>query len=479
MKIRTKLWVTASASIATAAIVGAVIFLSLQGLSAVRDEATRIQALQKEVAELRTTTFEYLTYHEERMFLQWWSKHARITKLLDGLQDEHKEAERIIEETRQNQKNVGDLFDKLTRDYRERRGNGLPPSGKARPDPSDRGRETILGGQLLLRTQYIVSNLLRLLSHTGGAMAEAQERMAMVLVFSVFLLVVMISVTSITIMKSMVKPIDELRRGMEVVGAGDLDFRIGTDRPDEIGDLSRSFDRMTEKLQAINGELEAFSHSVSHDLRAPLRHISGYIDLLKRHIPGGLDDKGRHYVEMITDSGAKMGRLIDDLLSYSRMGRAEKRDTMVALDDILREVLEDLRKDTRGRVIVWEKEPLPEVRGDPSMLRVVLTNLVSNAVKFTRNRPEARIRIGWTEGEGGEAVVFVKDNGVGFDMKYSDKLFGVFQRLHTMEEFEGNGVGLANVRRIVHRHGGKAWAEGAVGEGATFYFSIQHYREGI
>jgi light-regulated signal transduction histidine kinase (bacteriophytochrome) len=257
------------------------------------------------------------------------------------------------------------------------------------------------------------------------------------------------------------------------VGAGDLDFRIGTDRTDEIGDLSRSFDQMTEKLQAINRELEAFSYSVSHDLRAPLRHISGYIDLLKRRIPGDLDEKGRHYVEMITDSGAKMGRLIDDLLSYSRMGRAEKRDVTVALDDILREVLEDLRKETRGRIIAWKAEPLPVVRGDPAMLRVVLTNLLSNAVKFTRPRPETTIRIGSRQGENGEAVVFVKDNGVGFDMKYLDKLFGVFSRLHTLEEFEGNGVGLANVRRIVHRHGGKTWAEGAVGEGATFYFTIQ------
>lgn len=492
MKIRTKLWVTASVSIATAAIVGAVIFLSLQRLNAVRGEAARIQTLQKEVADLRSTTFEYLTYHEQRMYLQWLSKHARITKLLDGMQDVHKEAERIIEEIRQNHKNVGALFGMMTGSSRESRGNGALPSGKPRPEPSTRERDTILGGQLLMRTQYIVSDLLRLSAHTGSAMADAQEKMAQAIVLSVLLLVAVIAGASLTIMKSLVKPIDELQRGTEVVGAGDLDFRIGSERTDEIGDLSRSFDRMAgalsekeaqlrqraDQLEAANKELEAFSYSVSHDLRAPLRHVSGYIDLLKRKIGPQLDEKGRHYIEMIVGSGEKMGRLIDDLLAFSRMGRTEMRLAPVSLGDLLQDVLKELRGEARDRKIAWEIDPLPQVVADASMLRLALTNLLSNAIKFTRPRPEARIRVGYTDGADGEVVVFVKDNGAGFDMKYVNKLFGVFQRLHPTEEFEGTGIGLANVRRIIHRHGGKTWAEGAVGEGATFHFSIQRYREG-
>jgi signal transduction histidine kinase len=490
MKIRTKLMITASCSTATAAIVGAVIFLSLQGLNAVRGEAALIQTLQKEVAELRSTTFEYLTYHERRMYLQWLSKHARLTELLGGLRDEHKDADAIIEDIRRDHKDVGDLFGKMTGSPLETGGDGVrKPAATMRPDPSTREREVILGGQLLMRTQYIVSNLLRLSAHTGGVMAEAQERMALAVVLSTLFLVAVIAATSLTIMKSLLKPIEELRRGTERVGSGDLDFRVGTERPDEIGDLSRSFDRMAgalsekeaelrqraDQLETANKELEAFSYSVSHDLRAPLRHVSGYIDLLKRNASGALDEKGRHYVDMITESGVKMGHLIDDLLSFSRMARVEMRDEKVALGDLLPEVLDDLREDTRGRVIAWETEPLPEVRGDPSMLRVALSNLVSNAVKFTRPRPEARIRVGWIEGKGGEVTVFVRDNGVGFDMKYVDKLFGVFQRLHSAAEFEGTGVGLANVRRIVHRHGGNTWAEGAVGEGATFFFTIHRY----
>jgi signal transduction histidine kinase len=493
VKIRTKLWVTASVSIATAAIVGAVIFLSLQRLNVVRGEAARIQTLQKEVAELRSTTFEYLTYHEQRMYLQWLSKHARLTELLGGLWDEHKDAEAIVEEIRHNHKNVGVLFDLMTGSSPESRGNGTLPFGETRPEPPARERETILGGQLLMRTHYIVSDLLRLSAHTGSVMVDAQKRMALTIVLSVLLLVAVITVVSLTIMKSLVKPIDELRRGTERVRAGDLDFRIGTDRPDEIGDLSRSFDRMSgalsekdaqlreraDQLEAANKELEAFSYSVSHDLRAPLRHVSGYIDLLRRKIGPQLDEKGRHYIEMIMGSGEKMGRLIDDLLAFSRMGRTEMRLARVSLGDLLEDVLKDLRGEARGRKIAWEIDPFPEVYADASMLRLALTNLVSNAIKFTRYRPDARIHVGHAEGADGEVVVSVKDNGAGFDMKYVDKLFGVFQRLHPSEEFEGTGIGLANVQRIIHRHGGKTWAEGAVGEGATFYFSIQRYREGI
>ncbi len=218
--------------------------------------------------------------------------------------------------------------------------------------------------------------------------------------------------------------------------------------------------------------MEAFSYSVSHDLRAPLRHLTGFVELLNNRAPESLDEKAKHYLTVISDSARQMGRLVDDLLSFSKMGRSEMTRKHVNLDHLVKEVLGELQTDMKGRNIFWKIDPLPEVNGDPSMLRLVFINLVSNAIKFTRKQPQARIEIGCIPDNPGEKVFFVKDNGVGFDMRYVDKLFGLFQRLHRTEEFEGTGVGLANVQRIIHRHGGRTWAESSSEGGAIFYFSL-------
>ena len=230
---------------------------------------------------------------------------------------------------------------------------------------------------------------------------------------------------------------------------------------------------MSEELQRSNKELEAFSYSVSHDLRAPFRHIVGYANLLKNREGPNLSDKGRHYVETIIEAAFSAGTLVDNLLSFSQMGRhALNRvtgDMGALVEEVRRKVLRDVGPE---RVVRWEVAPLGRAYADPAMLRLVLENLLSNAVKYTRGRDEAVIEVGRLPPRDGESVFYVRDNGVGFDMAYVDKLFGVFQRLHRVEEFEGTGIGLANVRRIVERHGGRTWAESRLGEGATFYFTL-------
>ncbi|MBC8096619.1 MAG: response regulator [Akkermansiaceae bacterium] len=224
------------------------------------------------------------------------------------------------------------------------------------------------------------------------------------------------------------------------------------------------------QLEAANRELEEFTHTIALDLRLPLRHIESFSEILVKTAHDRLDPKSRSYLKTISDSAHQMSRLIDDLFTFSRISQTDMYRLHLSLGEIIKEVIHDLRPQFEGREIEWITGELPEVEGDPVMLWMVLTNLISNALKFTRNKEQARIEVGCTTAEQ-EFVVFVRDNGLGFDQHYAPKLFGLFRRLHG-KEFEGTGVGLVNVRRIIERHGGRVWAEGVENEGATFYFSL-------
>lgn len=236
-------------------------------------------------------------------------------------------------------------------------------------------------------------------------------------------------------------------------------------------ELERRVRERTAQLEAANEELEAFSYSVSHDLRAPLRHIDGFIEILQNNAASQLDTENREYLRTIAEAARQMGMLIDDLLTFARLSRMPVNKRTVGLEILVRDAMRHLKREIDGRQIEWVIHKLPEVHGDPNLLRQALENLISNALKYTRTRDKARIEIG-AKINGEKLTVFVRDNGVGFDMRHADKLFGVFQRLHRANEFEGTGVGLAIVRRIVHRHGGRTWAEGTVNTGAVFYFSL-------
>ncbi len=348
---------------------------------------------------------------------------------------------------------------------------------------------------------------------TEETFADVTKLRNLVLVILV-LVFVLCAIIAFSIAQFISVPIQTLSQGAEIIGSGNLDHKIGSHRKDEIGQLSRSFDKMTEDLKKItssrdelnreiterkraeeeilrlnedlkyqnvqleesNRELDAFSYSVSHDLRAPLRHMAGFMELLQKRSWPQLDETGRHYMTVISESSIRMGMLIDDLLAFSRIGRSEMQTATIRANKLVQEAIGELREETKERDIAWKIAELPVICGDPSLLRLVLVNLISNALKFTRTRPRAEIEIGCTEEED-EFVFFVRDNGVGFDMNYTEKLFGVFQRLHHRDEFEGTGIGLANVRRIVSRHGGRAWAEGSLDQGATIYFSLPKARE--
>jgi signal transduction histidine kinase len=236
-------------------------------------------------------------------------------------------------------------------------------------------------------------------------------------------------------------------------------------------ELEHRVAKRTADLQEANKELEAFSYSVSHELRAPLRRIEGFIDILRTTKGSMMDQEANQYLGTIAKAAGRLSRLIDDLLAFSRAARTGVRKKKVGLESIRARAIEDLGHDAAGRDVEWVLGVLPEVEGDPALLHQVFLNLIGNALKYTRKRERPRIEIGSHHGEE-EHIILVKDNGVGFDMRYARKLFGVFQRLHPPSEFEGTGIGLANVRRIIHQHGGRAWAEGLPNQGATFYFSI-------
>ena len=285
------------------------------------------------------------------------------------------------------------------------------------------------------------------------------------------------------------RPLSELSSAADAIADGDYSRRVEARRNDEIGRLGRAFNAMahqveeathrlgarvaerTARLEALNRELEAFSYSVSHDLRAPLRSIDGFSQALMEDAADALDLKAKGHLERVRAAAQRMGELIDDLLALSRVGRADISRGVVSLSDIARDVVSELRKRAPERVVEIDIRPGIVANADGRLVRIALENLLENAWKFTGNVAAPRVEFG-TEDTGRGPAHFVRDNGAGFDMRYVDKLFRPFQRLHGNAEFSGTGIGLATVHRVVDRHGGQVWAEAAVGAGTTVYFTL-------
>jgi len=315
----------------------------------------------------------------------------------------------------------------------------------------------------------------------------SQRFVARSIAIAALVMLVAIAVVWVTT-RRITTPLRRVTEGAEAVAESRPHVRLEVDRQDEIGRLADAFNIMSEKvaqsrtdlelrvesrtaeLRAANRELEAFSYSVSHDLRAPLRAIAGFVQILEEDHAAHLDDTARRHLDRVKINARRMGQLIDDLLSFSRIGRSTMLRQVVDMTAMAKAVAEDAVA-ASGRAIEMTIEPLPPCYGEPSLLNQVFVNLLSNAVKFTAKVSHPSIVAG-ASSAGDETIYFVRDNGVGFDARYAEKLFGVFQRLHRPDDFEGTGVGLAIVHRIVSRHGGRVWAEGSVNGGATFYFTI-------
>jgi signal transduction histidine kinase len=311
-----------------------------------------------------------------------------------------------------------------------------------------------------------------------------------VLIAGTILLVATLIATALA--RTITQPLLRLKEAALRLGKGEWDYRVPTESTDELGSLAREFNHMADVLSEnearlreqtrllldSNQQLEAFSYSVSHDLRAPLRSVDGFSRILLEDYSNKLDDDGKRYITIVRDGAQQMGKLIDDLLAFSRISRQSISTQEINVEKLVNEIAESAKKEEENRNIEIEIGSLPTCHADSSLVRQVFQNLLSNAIKYTRNREIAYIEVG-AKMVDGDTVYYVRDNGAGFDMKYADKLFGVFQRLHRADEFEGTGVGLAIVRRIINRHSGRIWADAEVDKGATFFFTLPHSNAAI
>jgi signal transduction histidine kinase len=497
MNIKNKLYMSAGISILLVVFLVSLVLVASGRIAEENEKHQLLMDVHEAISELDIITYDYLLHREERMEQQWISKYASLGQILDEAVEEER-----LKSIRADYTALGNLFSQVTENYRERQ-EYIQEGVSQEWIDSSIGLEERLVAQLLITSHSVITDA-STLAEEAHTEATGVQRVALNLtVILMIILAITITTSSLIIVRSISKPLNELTKGAEIIGKGELEHKVVVKSKDELGELATAFNRMTGSLKkitasrdeldrevtvrkrveeeivkantelaAVNKELEAFAYSVSHDLRAPLRSIDGFSQALIEDYPDKLDEQGKGYLQRVRLAAQRMAVLIDDLLKLSRVTRSEMNRETVDLSALAQSISEDLQETQPERQVAFVIAPDLTTLGDPQLIRLVMENLLSNAWKFTSYHPQARIEFGVTQVNGKETF-FVSDDGAGFDMTYANKLFGVFQRLHSSEEFPGTGVGLATVQRIVHRHDGQVWAEGKEEEGATFYFTLE------
>ena len=497
MKVRTNLLLLSTVFVALIVALGLVTLHTSNLVNREARESMAASEIMKHIFELDIVTHEYLAHHEERMHQQWLLKYDSLGKRLKQSREQEMYPEHLslLESIISDYESLGNFFSQVQANLAKRERLIEENRPEAEIDLT-LALERRLTAQGLMRSQRIASGAFELSAVIQRGIAQAEQRANSVFLFSIVGFVVLSFYVSFRTTRAVTKPLNELAKGVQIIGAGNLRHRVDVRSKSEIGELAGAFNQMTEKrqrteealkkahheleirvaertaeLETANKELEAFSYSVSHDLRAPLRAIDGFSQILIEDYPDRFDKEGERVLNVIRDNTQRMGKLIDDLLTFSRLGRKEVRKTKINMEKLTRATFEEFKDFAPQGKLKMKINALPPAFGDESLIREVLVNFLSNATKFSKSEKTSLIEVGG-ESQDNENVYWVKDNGVGFDMKYKDKLFGVFQRLHSQEDFKGTGVGLAIANRIIHRHGGRVWAEGKVNKGATFYFAL-------
>lgn len=486
MQIKTQQTFGTLLALLAISVIAAILFNSIRHTHQAKlrsDFAT--DTVAKGVSGLGLVAFEYIVARPERAKLQWQQRYTSLNQSLRRDMFEEAEERSIMGELRRQLQYLQETFSQLVLLDSHR-------SGNAQEMALAQEVEKRLITQIMVMTQNSSADATRLAHLSELRIIHAQWRTSWLVALLVLLIGAIILLNYVTAQSQILEPIRKLKQGTDAFAKGDLSVRTAVDVRNELGDLSQAFDQMAARLrqsilaleqksallQETNHELESFSYSVSHDLRSPLRGIDGWGLALLEDYGTQLDATAHEYVERIRAETQRMGRLIDDLLQLARVTRTELKFEPVDLSQMATQIAEQLKLSQAQRQITFVIQPGLQVLGDSRLLEIVLLNLFDNACKFTGTRSSARIEFGSSAGEdsatqAGMNVYFVRDNGVGFDMAHAQRLFGAFQRMHRVSEFPGTGIGLATVQRIVHRHGGKIWADASLNVGACFLFTLQ------